>query len=334
MCPCLAATILGLCLLSARTATRSQRMACSVISIGMLAITMIFSLLIFWEQITSGVDFELQNDSAHRELWSWIVVGSGSATLSLKIGYLIDPLSSIMLVLVTTVGVAVMVYTDGYMSHDQGYVRFFAYLSLFTASMLGLVLSPNLIQVYVFWELVGMCSYLLIGFWFTRASAAYACQKAFVTNRVGDFGLLLDQLTQCNKEFDFHLNQYWKQYENQLRRQFFVENNLMKGIASIPGQSELCFEYNEKLKLFDQSIRQIPVENSEFNAVKELANKLTILKGKMKFDVPEDVQEFFAQFNTNSMATVSLQKLSPEVFLWLHNQQLLGSFTVQRHWNA
>ena len=108
----------------------------------------------------------------------------------------------------------------------------------------------------------------------------------------------------------------------------------MKGIASIPGQSELCFEYNEKLKLFDQSIRQIPVENSEFNAVKELANKLTILKGKMKFDVPEDVQEFFAQFNTNSMATVSLQKLSPEVFLWLHNQQLLGSFTVQRHWNA
>ena len=191
MCPCLAATILGLCLLSARTATRSQRMACAVISIGMLAITMIFSVLIFWEQITSGVDFELQNDSAHRELWSWIVVGSGSATLSLKIGYLIDPLSSIMLVLVTTVGVAVMVYTDGYMSHDQGYVRFFAYLSLFTASMLGLVLSPNLIQVYVFWELVGMCSYLLVGFWFTRASAAYACQKAFVTNRVGDFGLLL-----------------------------------------------------------------------------------------------------------------------------------------------
>jgi NAD(P)H-quinone oxidoreductase subunit 5 len=96
-----------------------------------------------------------------------------------------------MLVLITTVGVLVMIYSDSYMSHDQGYVRFFAYLSLFTASMLGLVLSPNLIQVYIFWELVGMCSYLLIGFWFTRPSAANACQKAFITNRIGDFGLLL-----------------------------------------------------------------------------------------------------------------------------------------------
>jgi NAD(P)H-quinone oxidoreductase subunit 5 len=84
-----------------------------------------------------------------------------------------------------------MIYTDGYMTHDKGYVRFYLYLSLFTASMLGLVLSSNLIRIYAFWELVGMCSYLLVGFWFTRPSAAGACQKAFVTNRVGDFGLLL-----------------------------------------------------------------------------------------------------------------------------------------------
>jgi NAD(P)H-quinone oxidoreductase subunit 5 len=77
------------------------------------------------------------------------------------------------------------------MSHDSGYVRFYAYLSLFSSSMLGLVISPNLLQVYVFWELVGMCSYLLIGFWYNRKPAADACQKAFVTNRVGDFGLLL-----------------------------------------------------------------------------------------------------------------------------------------------
>lgn len=148
-----------------------------------------------------------------------------------------------------------------------------------------------------------------------------------------DFGLLLDQLTQCNKVFDFRINQYWKQYENQLRNQFFVENNLMTGIASIPGQSELCSEYNEKLRKFDQCVKEIPIENSQLLVVRELAKTLGMLKSKMQFDVPEDVQDFFSQFNTSSTVTVSLQKLSPEVFLWLHNQKLLGSFTVQRHWN-
>jgi NAD(P)H-quinone oxidoreductase subunit 5 len=106
-------------------------------------------------------------------------------------GYTIDHLTALMLVIVTTVAVLVMIYTDGYMAHDPGYVRFYAYLSLFGSSMLGLVVSPNLVQVYIFWELVGMCSYLLVGFWYDRKAAADACQKAFVTNRVGDFGLLL-----------------------------------------------------------------------------------------------------------------------------------------------
>jgi NAD(P)H-quinone oxidoreductase subunit 5 len=99
-----------------------------------------------------------------------------------------------MSAIVTTVAFLVMIYTDGYMAHDAGYVRFYAYLSIFSASMLGLVISPNLIQVYIFWELVGMCSYLLVGFWFHRKAAADACQKAFVVNRVGDFGLLLGML--------------------------------------------------------------------------------------------------------------------------------------------
>jgi NAD(P)H-quinone oxidoreductase subunit 5 len=96
-----------------------------------------------------------------------------------------------MLALVTTIAVLVMVYSDGYMAHDKGYVRFFTYLALFSSSMLGLVISPNLLEIYVFWELVGMCSYLLVGFWYDRDGAANAAQKAFVTNRVGDFGLLL-----------------------------------------------------------------------------------------------------------------------------------------------
>ncbi|MGA0365472.1 MAG: NAD(P)H-quinone oxidoreductase subunit 5, partial [Vulcanococcus sp.] len=90
-----------------------------------------------------------------------------------------------------TIAVLVMIYSDGYMAHDKGYVRFFTYLALFSSSMLGLVISPNLLQIYVFWELVGMCSYLLVGFWYDRDGAANAAQKAFVVNRVGDFGLLL-----------------------------------------------------------------------------------------------------------------------------------------------
>jgi NAD(P)H-quinone oxidoreductase subunit 5 len=177
--PTLTAMILGVGLLSTRRIFNSQRLASASISILTLILTMIISIAIFWEQI--------HTNSAHSQIWSWLAIDS----LSLSIGYLIDPLSAIMLVVVTTVAVAVMFYTHGYMQHDQGYVRFFTYLILFTASMLGLILSPNLVQVYIFWELVGMCSYLLVGFWFTRPSAAYACQKAFVTNRVGDLGLLI-----------------------------------------------------------------------------------------------------------------------------------------------
>ncbi|TYH14296.1 hypothetical protein ES288_A06G208600v1 [Gossypium darwinii] len=96
-----------------------------------------------------------------------------------------------MSILITTVEIFVLIYSDNYMSHDEGYLRFFAFMSLFNTSMLGLVTSSNLIQIYIFLELVGMCSYLLISFWFTRPAAANACQKAFVTNRIGDFGLLL-----------------------------------------------------------------------------------------------------------------------------------------------
>nr|YP_009033808.1 subunit 5 of NADH-plastoquinone oxidoreductase [Mesotaenium endlicherianum]AHZ11191.1 subunit 5 of NADH-plastoquinone oxidoreductase [Mesotaenium endlicherianum] len=177
--PSLAAALLGLSLLFFRSATRSLRKVSALSCITLLGGAMLLSLELLQEEVAGT--------SAHRYLWHWLA----NQSVILEIGYLVDPLSTLMLVLVTTVGVAVMIYTDGYMCHDRGYVRFFAYLSLFTASMLGLVLSPNLIQLYVFWELVGMCSYLLVGFWFARPSASYACQKAFVTNRVGDFGLLL-----------------------------------------------------------------------------------------------------------------------------------------------
>ena len=106
-------------------------------------------------------------------------------------GLLLDPLSSIMLVVVTSVSLLVQIYSVGYMHDDKSYSRYFAYLSLFTASMLGLVLAINIIQFFLFWELVGLCSYLLIGFWTTRPSAAAASKKAFLMTRVGDVGFLI-----------------------------------------------------------------------------------------------------------------------------------------------
>nr|WGO61550.1 NADH-plastoquinone oxidoreductase subunit 5 [Aneura pinguis] len=177
--PLLAPLSSGFISFSLPSGIRNLRRLCLFINVSSLIIAMFISFSIFWEQITG--------DSIHRYLWSWVINGN----IILRMGYLIDPLTSIMSILVTTVGVMVMIHSNGYMFYDRGYVRFFCYLGLFTASMLGFILSPNLIQIYIFWELVGMCSYLLIGFWFTRPGVANACQKAFVTNRVGDFGLLL-----------------------------------------------------------------------------------------------------------------------------------------------
>ncbi|MDH3890825.1 MAG: NADH-quinone oxidoreductase subunit L [candidate division Zixibacteria bacterium] len=108
-----------------------------------------------------------------------------------EIGILIDPLAAVMLVVVTTVGACVQIYSIGYMHGDPRFSRFFSYLSLFLFSMLGLVLANNFFMIFIFWELVGLTSYLLIGFWFEKASAANACKKAFLTTRVGDLGFLV-----------------------------------------------------------------------------------------------------------------------------------------------
>nr|YP_010725435.1 NADH dehydrogenase subunit 5 [Deinostema violacea]WDY12336.1 NADH dehydrogenase subunit 5 [Deinostema violacea] len=171
--------LLGVGLLFFPTATNNLRRMWAFSSIFLLSIVMIFSINLSIQQINSN--------SIYQYVWSWTL----NNDFSFEFGYLIDPLTSIMSMLITTVGIMVLIYSDNYMTHDQGYLRFFAYMSFFSTSMLGLVISSNLIQIYIFWELVGMCSYLLIGFWFTRPLAANACQKAFVTNRVGDFGLLL-----------------------------------------------------------------------------------------------------------------------------------------------
>ncbi|KAL1113273.1 hypothetical protein V6Z11_D02G179500 [Gossypium hirsutum] len=171
--------LIGMGLLLFPTATKNLRRMWAFPNILLLSIVMIFSLDLSIQQINGS--------SIYQYVWSWTI----NNDFSFEFGYFIDSLTSIMSILITTVGIFVLIYSDNYMSHDEGYLRFFAYMSLFNTSMLGLVTSCNLIQIYIFWELVGMCSYLLIGFWFTRPAAANACQKAFVTNRIGDFGLLL-----------------------------------------------------------------------------------------------------------------------------------------------
>ena len=118
-------------------------------------------------------------------LYSWVPVGGFQVDLRL----LLDPLSSAFMLLITGVGTLVHVYSIGYLEHDRDRRRFFAYLNLFLASMLLLVLADNFLVLYVGWELVGLCSYLLIGFWSFKPAAATAAKKAFITNRVGDLGL-------------------------------------------------------------------------------------------------------------------------------------------------
>ncbi len=120
-------------------------------------------------------------------LYTWLTSGN----LDIHIGISIDRLTAVMLILVTTVSTLVHIYTIGYMHGEPGYARFFAYIALFTFSMLMLVMADNLLQLFVFWEAVGLCSYLLIGHWYERASACAAATKAFLVNRVGDFGFIL-----------------------------------------------------------------------------------------------------------------------------------------------
>ncbi len=118
---------------------------------------------------------------------SWVIIEGG---VSIHLGLMMDSLTAVMLIVVTVVSLMVQIYSQGYMHGDPGYHRYFAFMSLFTGSMLGVVLADNLLFLFVFWELVGLCSYLLIGFWFHRPAARDAATKAFVVTRIGDFGFL------------------------------------------------------------------------------------------------------------------------------------------------
>ena len=156
-----------------------RRLTHSLTILGVL-LAFILSAMTLKSVVMDGARF---NES----LYTWMVVGG----LKMEVGFLIDGLTAMMMCVVTFVSLMVHIYTIGYMEEDEGYNRFFAYISLFTFSMLMLVMSNNMLQLFFGWEAVGLVSYLLIGFWFNKPSAIFANMKAFLVNRVGDFGFIL-----------------------------------------------------------------------------------------------------------------------------------------------
>ena len=153
-----------------------------LVAVPAVVVSWLLSLLVFFD-VANGHQTSFP-------LYTWLTSGS----LDIHIGFSIDRLTAVMLLLVTTVSSLVHIYTIGYMHKDTGYARFFSYIALFTFSMLMLVMADNLLQLFIFWEAVGLCSYLLIGHWYDRPAACSAATKAFIINRVGDFGFMLGLL--------------------------------------------------------------------------------------------------------------------------------------------
>ena len=145
-----------------------------------VALALVLSVLTFRDVALHGARF-------NETIYEWMVVGG----LKMEIGFMVDGLTAMMMCVVTFVSLMVHIYTIGYMEEDEGYNRFFSYISLFTFAMLMLVMSNNLLQLFFGWEAVGLVSYLLIGFWYNKPTAVFANMKAFLVNRVGDFGFIL-----------------------------------------------------------------------------------------------------------------------------------------------
>jgi len=178
LAPLLGAVLAGLFgtgFLGRQVSRRSSHM----ITIALVAFSAIGSVLVLLD-VLNGLRYD-------GTVYTWMILGQAK----LEIGFLIDPLSALMMVVVTSVSLMVHIYTIGYMSEDPGYQRFFSYISLFTFSMLMLVMANNMVQLFFGWEAVGLVSYLLIGFWYTKPTAIFANMKAFLVNRVGDFGFVL-----------------------------------------------------------------------------------------------------------------------------------------------
>jgi NADH-quinone oxidoreductase subunit L len=161
-----------------------QRKVAASLSIGTLACSLLLSLVAFGHVLAGWAGHRAVRETVN---FTWMHVGSATVDL----GWVLDPLAAIMIVMVSFVGLLIFIYSVGYMAHDENFTRFFCFLSLFAGAMLGVVISNSILLLFMCWELVGLTSYLLIGFWYQKPSAAAAAKKAFLTTRVGDIFFLL-----------------------------------------------------------------------------------------------------------------------------------------------
>src|SRR5256885_1187611 len=173
--PLLAAGITSLLRKERRRLSAGLAIGSMLVSFGIACVALAAAVQHGGEAYRATFDFE------------WLQFGDAS----LKLGWVLDPLSTSMAVMVTFVGSLIFIYSVGYMAHDDNFTRFFCFLSLFAAAMLGLVIANSLLLLFISWELVGLASYLLIGFWYHKPSAAAAAKKAFIVTRVGDTGFFL-----------------------------------------------------------------------------------------------------------------------------------------------
>src|SRR5215213_9211904 len=168
-----------------RIQARMGRTAAEMVPVGLIVLVWLLALAVIVPAVTHAQPFG--EEGITFKLWTWIPAGS----FQVDLGFHVDSLTAVLLLVVTTIGMLVHIYSIGYMAHDPGTWRFFAYLNLFMFSMLLLVLASSWVLVFAGWELVGLSSYALIGFWYHRRSAALAAKKAFIVNRVGDVGFAL-----------------------------------------------------------------------------------------------------------------------------------------------
>jgi NADH-quinone oxidoreductase subunit L len=163
-------------------AKQAQRRLAAGLAIGSMSISLLLALIAFGHAL-GHPELEYVN-------FRWLQFGSEW----LKLGWLLDPLTAVMLVMVTFVGLLIFIFSAGYMAHDENFTRFFCFLSLFAGAMLGVVIANNLVLLFMCWEVVGLTSYLLIGFWYQKPAAAAAAKKAFIVTRIGDLGLFLGMM--------------------------------------------------------------------------------------------------------------------------------------------